>query len=223
MHARILAVLTATLIPVAFVSADEGWKPLVQADSLAGWIGKDGKPAQPGGWTISKGELSLEKPGAGDLVSAEEFGDCEIEFEWKISEGGNGGFKYRVRKSGNSWIGCEYQILDDKKHPNGKVPKTTAASLYDVLAPEAGKEVKAVGEWNTSRIVSKGKHLEHWLNGKRVLNVEVDSPAFTTAVAASKFNKTAGFAQPGPGRLLIQDHGDKVSLRNLRIKPLKAE
>ncbi len=216
-----LAIIVLATAPAAL--ADAAWTPLLQPGNLDGWTRADGTPAKPGGWTIAGGVLSLEKPGAGDLVSAREFGDCEIAFEWKVAPGGNSGVKYRLRRTGKDWIGCEYQLLDDARHANGKVPKTSTASLYDVLAPAPDKPAKPAGEWNESRIVARGTALEHWLNGQCVLRADTASPAFAAAVAASKFRATQGFAKPGPGRLLIQDHGDKVALRNLRIRPLGGE
>jgi hypothetical protein len=220
LRAALFTVLGLGLVVFAGPSAaaDDGWRDLLKPGSLEGWTRGDGKPAALGAWQWEGDVLTRAKAGAGDLVSAEEFGDCEIEFEWRATPGANGGLKYRLRRKGKAWIGCEYQILDDERHSNGKVAKTSAASLYDVLAPDPAKLLRPPGEWNHSRIVAAGTAIEHWLNGKLVLKTEFGSEEWRKAVAASKFRGTADFGAPGPGRVLIQDHGDVVSLRKLRLR-----
>ncbi|RYD33254.1 MAG: DUF1080 domain-containing protein, partial [Verrucomicrobiaceae bacterium] len=114
-----------------------------------------------------------------------------------------------------------YQMLDDVNHPDGKIgAKRQTASLYDILPPAADKKLSPPGEWNTSKIVVKGTHIEHWLNGAKVLEVDLASDTFKTARAASKFKDAAGFAENAKGRLMLQDHGDETWFRNIRLKAL---
>lgn len=208
------ALLFSTLLALPLVAGE--WKPLLRGDALEGW-----DQTRPGkqGWVLADGVLTLEDPGAGDLVSKDAFGDFELEFEWKVAKGANSGVKYRLTQpDGKRWLGLEYQVLDDANHPNGRNPKTSVASLYDVQAPAADKPMKPVGEWNQARVVSVGKRIEHWLNGAKVLEMEIGSAAWKEAVGKSKFRKVENFGDVEKGHLLIQDHGDVVSFRNMRIR-----
>lgn len=210
--------LLLPLLLLAPLHAKEDWIQLFDGKSLEGWTAPGGgKPGE--GWKVVDG--TLHRAGAGgDLVSVREFGDFELEFEWMISAKGNSGVKYRVRKEPGGWLGPEYQVLDDAGHPNGKNPRTSAAALYEIAAPDAGKILKPAGEWNLSRIVAKGPVLEHWLNGKRVLRLDTRTPAWAEAKKASKFANVEGFAEEGKGRILLQDHGDEVRFRTVKIREL---
>ncbi|MCW1886553.1 DUF1080 domain-containing protein [Luteolibacter flavescens] len=205
---------------VGSVSAKEGpWIPLFDGKSLAGWTSDNGgKPGE--GWKVEDGALHRTGKKPGNLISEKEYKDFEFEFEWKISAKGNSGVKYRVQKSAGGWLGPEYQVLDDKGHPNGKVADTTAASLYEVVPAAKDKELKPVGEWNTSKIVAKGSVLEHWLNGKLALKIDTKGKEWPTLKKDSKFAKFDDFAGPAAGKLLLQDHDDEVWFRNLRIREL---
>lgn len=195
-------------------------RPMLDEDSLGGWVDGDGKPVAPGLWTIENGVLTRAKAGAGDLWSAESFADFELTFEWRVTKGANSGIKYRVIKQGKSPLGFEYQVLDDSAHRDGKSPASSAASLYHVVAPDPAKALKPVGEWNEARIVAKGKRIEHWLNGTKVVDVTTEGQDWTGAVAKSKYAKNAAYGRAPAGPIVIQDHGDVVSFRNLRIRKL---
>lgn len=151
----------------------------------------------------------------GSINTVAQYKDFELSFEWKISHAGNSGIKYRAHDS----LGLEYQILDDENHRDGKLPSHRAASLYDLFAAPDDKPIKPVGEWNSGRIVAKGNHIEHWLNGKKILEVEYGSAAWNAAFAASKYAKHEGFGS-WTGSIHLQDHNDKVWYRNVHIREL---
>jgi len=194
-----------------------GWKPLFDGRSFEGWTTKTGKPVSAG-WEVR--DDSLHRHGAGgDIVTTAEWADFELEFEWKVAAGANSGVKYRVGEYAPAGrdIGPEYQVLDDAGHANGKNPKTSAGSLYDLIPASAAKKPRPVGEWNQSRIVARGPHLEHWLNGEKIMETDLDGPAWKTALGASKFKAAPDFGTR-KGRILLQDHGDEVWFRALRIR-----
>jgi hypothetical protein len=141
--------------------------------------------------------------------------------QFKVSEGGNSGIKYSLIP--NTSLGCEYQIIDDSKHADAALGingNRKTGSLYDVIPADPKKKYKPAGEWNTARIVVMGQHVEHWLNGSKVVEFEKGSPAFKQAIEQSKFKTTKGFAEAKTTAILLQAHGDKVSFRNIKIKAL---
>lgn len=219
---RTLAALTFCLLSAVAVSlaapADtNGWRPLFDGKSLKGWRGfKKAEP--PPGWKVEGGMLVRFAEG-GDIVTEEEFGDFELSLEWKISEGGNSGVFYRALESTQLiWHNApEYQILDNAKHKDGQNPMTSAGSCY-ALYPPLKDVTKPVGQWNETRIVAKGKHVEHWLNGTRLLEYEVGSDDWQKRVAASKFKAYPGFGEQMKGRISLQDHESLVWYRNIRIR-----
>lgn len=188
---------------------------------LTGWTLADGKPVVAG-WKAENGVLYRADKG-GDIYTAKEYGDFDFRFEWKVAEGSNSGVKYRMAQIGKSWLGPEYQVLDDDKHPDAKLRdgRRKSGGLYDLYVPNANKILKPVGEWNSSRIVAKGSKIEHWLNGAKVLSYDTASEDFKTQVAGSKFAKTPTFNQNPAGRIQLQDHNDPVWYRNLTIQELK--
>ena len=191
--------------------------PLFDGKTLDGWTTIDGKPVTRG-WETVDGAMHLpENAGAGNIVTAKEYGDFDLRFEWKISEGGNNGIKYRVRRFDKRVLGCEYQILDDGGHPDGQTPKKSTGSLFDVCAPNADKHLKPAGEYNSSRIVVRGDHVQHWLNGDLILAVRVGSPDWVAKKARSKFSKVPGFGENRNGKIMLTDHGDEVWYRNIKI------
>ncbi|MDB6136085.1 MAG: hypothetical protein JWM59_4328, partial [Verrucomicrobiales bacterium] len=192
--------------------------PLYNGRDLSGWTNAVGKPVTAGsGWAVEADGVLHRTGKGGNLFTDKEYGDFELTWDWKIAKAGNSGVKYRVREyPGKGFLGCEYQMLDDVNHPDGKIgAKRQTASLYDILPPAADKKLSPPGEWNTSKIVVKGTHIEHWLNGAKVLEVDVSSDTFKTARAASKFKDAAGFAENTKGRLMLQDHGDETWFRNI--------
>ncbi|MEM9479587.1 MAG: DUF1080 domain-containing protein [Verrucomicrobiota bacterium] len=201
----------------AIVASAGEWKSLFDGKTLAGW--DNGKGGEPGaGWVVEDGAIHRKDKG-GQIYTTEEFGDFEFEFEWKVAKGANSGVKYKITKFDKSLLGPEFQVLDDDNHGNGKNPMTSAGSIYALFAPSKDKVLKPIGEWNTAKIVVDGSRFEHWLNGKKVLEVDTASEAWAKAVGASKFKNIAdGFGKNEQGKIMLQDHGDKVWFRNLRIK-----
>ncbi len=197
-----------------------GWKLLFDGTTTKGWhaIGKPEFPKK--GWTVEGGEIRLpKKAGAGDIVTEELFGDFELLCDWKIEEGTNSGIKYNLPDATKN-IGCEYQILDDVNHPDGKLHDgtRTTAGLYDVIAPAANKKLNPPGQWNTTRILVKGNHVEHWLNGTKTVEFDFGSDAFKEAVAGSKFKGMSTWGVKTKSPILLQDHGDPVVFKNIKIR-----
>ena len=207
------------LIPVS--QAEEGWSSLFDGETLAGWTNANGKPVAEGGWVAKDGVLHRAGR-SGDLYSAKEYSDFELRWDWKISAKGNSGVKYRVTRYGESLLGPEYQVLDPR-HADGAKPSHRAGALYDLVPSSDENSVKPVGEWNTSRVVARGGHLQHYMNGQLVVDIEVGSDLWNEVHAKSKFKKHADFAANSKGRIFFQDHGDEVWYRNIAIKELTAQ
>ena len=208
--------------------ADSGWISLFDGKSLQGWRGYRKADASGTRWRVQDGFLTLppndgkDTRGALDIITTDTFDRFELTFEWRISEGGNSGVKYFVLEDQDSAIGHEYQIIDDERHPDAKIgEERQTGSLYDVLTA-ANRKVKPAGEFNQGRIAVHGSHVEHWLNGTRILQYELGSPALKAAIQDSKFKDVARFGTPQKGHILLQDHGDQVWYRNIRIRRLSA-
>jgi len=198
----------------------DGWKLLFDGKSAAGWraIGKKEFPAK--GWVIRDGLLSHEaRGGGGDIVTDAQFDDFELVWEWRLAPGANSGLKYNLLAP-DKGVGCEYQLLDDAKHPDAKLHDGTrkTAGLYDVLAPAGNAAAKPPGEWNQSRIVVRGKHVEHWLNGAKSVEFEFGSDALKAAVNESKFKEAPEWSDKRKSPILLQDHGDAIDFRNIKIR-----
>ncbi len=187
---------------------------LFASGDFSQWTSVNGKPV-PSQWTIENGVVFRGKNGGGDIITKKHYHNFELQFDWKISEAGNSGVKYRTRGS----LGLEYQILDDDKHKDAKKPSHRTAGLYDLKAADADKPVHPFGEWNTGRIVAQGDQVEHWLNGKKVLSITIGSEDWQARFAASKYRQHEGFGT-WTGPILLQDHYDNVWYRNLRIREL---
>lgn len=205
----------------AATAANSGWRPLFNGSDLTGWRGYKGAPA-PTRWRVEDGVIALGiEGGKGDLVSAEEFGDFELQLDWKIAEAGNSGIFYFVREVDGApytfATGPEMQVLDDARHSDGKLPTHRAGALYDLL-PARVAAAKPVGEWNAVRIVVRGGRIEHWLNGRKVVATRYGDAAWRTMVSGSKFKAMPHFAKVPRGRIALQDHGDRVWYRNIRIR-----
>ena len=209
----------------------DGWKMLWDGKTTEGWRGARLEDFPQEGWEIKNGILTVlasggaESAAGGDIVTEKLYGDFELKADFKITEGANSGIKYYVdtdiNKGPGSSIGLEYQILDDDKHPDAKLGNhegsRTVASLYDLIKADPDKPIHPVGAWNTARIISKNNHVEHWLNGTKVLEYERGSEDFRKLVSESKYAKWDRFGELEEGRILLQDHGNRVSFKNIKI------
>jgi hypothetical protein len=203
-----------------------GWKLLFDGKSTKGWHKYKGKEIGDR-WKVVDGTLALKhKDGkeGGDIVTDDAFDSFELSIEWKVTPGANSGIMYRVEESEDSpgFTGPEYQILDNAKHPDGRKQETSAASCYALYAPTEDA-TKPVGEWNLARIVVKGDHVEHWLNGKKVVAYEFGNDDWNQRVAASKFKEWKKFGAIKKGAIDLQDHGDDVAYRNIKIRALSGK
>jgi hypothetical protein len=205
------------------------------------WVIEDGAIKKVASGKIARRPDGLPVAG-GDLMTVVTFKDFELSWEWKVAPGSNSGLKYNVSEElstgvpatqlrpatgqadakgiSHSAIGFEYQMIDDDRHPDGKLVKHKTADLYDIFSSNEKKHVKPVGEWNQSRVVFRGKHGEHWLNGEKVVEYELGSPEMNAAIAASKFKTLPWFGERRTGHIVLQDHGDEVYFRNIKIREI---
>jgi hypothetical protein len=193
-------------------------KPLTLFDgkSLEGWTTQDGKPVS-GGWTVEDGAIYRKSRG-GNIFYAHEVGDFELTFEWKIVERGNNGLKYRVRQYGGKTLGCEYQLLGETGR---SLTKGSCGSLYELYEPNEDKQLNPIGEWNTAKIVAHGPTIEHWMNGKKIVEADLTTDEWQKRLAKSKFAPHKDFARNNQGRIMLTDHGSEVWYRNLVLTPLE--
>ena len=200
-----------------------GWRLLFDGKTLNGWRGYKKPDATGLRWRVADGCIGLgsadgsDTLGQRDIVSSDTFDRFDLRFEWKVQPGSNSGLKYFVTENHDAAIGHEYQIIDDERHADAKVPDRQTASFYDVKAATS-HPTRPVGEWNSSRVLVDGNHVEHWLNGVKVLEYELGSRELAAAVADSKFKGMAGFGTRVKGHILLQDHGDAVCFRSVKIK-----
>lgn len=198
-----------------------GWQLLFNGKDLSNFR-QYGSEKEPGsGWKIEGGILKKVAvvPG-GHIITKEKYGDFTLTWEWKIAAKGNSGIKYLVLENRTTAPGPEYQMIDDNGHRDGKIgAHRQTACLYDIFPPSADKKLNPVGEWNSSKIVVKGKTVEHWLNGVRVLTYELESEELKAAIAKSKFKKANGFEKKVEGHIMLTDHIDECSFRNIKILP----
>ncbi|AUP80015.1 3-keto-disaccharide hydrolase [Flavivirga eckloniae] len=216
---------------------DKGWRLLWDGESSEGWRGAKLNHFPKSGWEIKDGVLTIlstdgaESTGPGDIITEKLFSSFELELEFKITKGANSGIKYFVdaelNKGSGSAIGCEFQILDDANHPDAKKGvngNRTVGSLYDLITaenlsiPGRSKQFKGIGSWNKARIVVKGAHVEHWLNNEKVIEYDRSSQMFRALVAYSKYKNWPKFGQWPEGHILLQDHGDTVHYRSIKIR-----
>lgn len=189
------------------------WVDLFQAGDFSDWTRVKGEPVSSA-WTFEDGVVHRGGVRPGDIITREDYQDFELRFQWKVSEGGNSGIKYRTRGS----LGLEYQILDDRGHRDGANPRNRAAGLYNLYEPNKDKRLEPVGEWNHGRILAEGNRIEHWINGHRVVAAEIGSADWNERFAASKYKEHDGFGT-WAGPILLQDHGDAVWFRQVQIRP----
>ena len=221
-----------TLNKLTFEDKRKGWSLLWDGKTTDGWTGIKQKGFPTEGWQIKNGELMVletggkESEAGGDIITKDKYADFELKLEFKISQGANSGIKYYVdpaiNKGKGSAIGLEYQILDDKNHEDAHKGNhkgsRTVGSLYDLIKADESKHMNPIGQWNTARIVSKESEVTHYLNGKKVVSYKRASKAFRKLVANSKYSKWKNFGELQWGYILLQDHGNKVSFRNIKIK-----
>jgi hypothetical protein len=211
----------------------EGWKLLFDGKTSTGWRKAYGESFPEKGWKIENGIISVlpstgaESQNGGDIVTIDEYSNFELLLQAKLTPGANSGVKYFVTEqevnNPGSAIGLEYQILDDVNHPDANQGRIagirTFASLYDLIKP-SDKKVNAMGEWNDIRIISRDKHVEHWLNGFKVLEYKRGSDDFRKLVSESKYKDRPAFGEAEKGHILLQDHGSEVSFRSIKIREL---
>ena len=206
--------------PVASAATEVSGTSLFDVTTLNGWrVYKT--PARAEAWKVIDGAIVLKGKG-GDLVTVAEYGDFDLSFEWKVTEAANSGVIYRVGlgETASFITGPEYQVLDNAKAEDNKKQNHLAASLYDIVLKPSAK-TKPVGEWNTGRIRVRGWHVEHWLNGEQVVDVDLAGPEGKALIAASKFKDWQKFASLPRGHIALQDHGHEVSFRAISIRELK--
>lgn len=220
----------------------DGWMLLFNGETLEGWRGLGRETLPESHWIIEEEaikkvadkDVPLQEDGQPlegcDLMTIQTFENFELSLEWKISPGGNSGIKYNVSEEmstahppDNAALGFEYQILDDEKHLDALLGKDrTAAALYDLIAPE-NKILKPVDAFNSARIVLRGYHGEHWLNGVKVLEYDLNTPEMDKLIQGSKYREIPGFAQKRKGHIVLQDHANAVWFRNIKIRILNSD
>ena len=208
----------------------EGWKLLFDGKSLSQWRAYQQDSTTKGAkkdsigpmWTIVDGVITKTRPGD-DIVTKEKFTDFEFAFDWKVSPRGNAGVFYRADEVQNKvyWSAPEFQIADDSLTADSKVPITSAGAAYGFYAPPKGV-AKIGGNWNSSKIVAKGNHIEHWMNGQKTIEYEIGSPDWLEKFQKSKFKVYPNWGRNKSGVIGIQgDHGGSLELRNLKIRVIK--
>jgi hypothetical protein len=215
-----LAAGTAMAAPNTLTRQEKaaGWRLLFDGASTAGWRGFKAAAPDPG-WHVVGGALMPDPKTSKDIISKDRFGDFELAFEWKISRLGNSGVMFHVVEQGEETYesGPEYQILDNA---HGEPPLQRAGSLFALYAPLVDA-TRPPGEWNQGRIVVDHGRVQHWLNGQKVVEYELGSADFKARVAASKFKQWPQFAASASGHIALQNHGDEVAFRSIRIRPAK--
>jgi len=207
-----------------------GWRLLWDGKTSAGWRGARMTDFPQQGWGIKDGILTIHETGGkesvaiGDIITREKFSDFELQLDFKIAPGANSGIKIfvdpEINKGKGSSIGPEFQILDDVRHPDAKLGSNgnrTIGSLYDLIAAPTDKKVNPVGEWNHAHIISKGMHVEFRLNGVKTVEFDRGTPAWRALVAGSKYKVWPNFGELPAGHILLQDHGNEVCYRNIKI------
>jgi hypothetical protein len=217
----LLACCAAAPLGGADAAAPEPWRALLSDDSAPDWRGWK-EPGFPVGWHVADGVLSKDGE-VDDLVTKESFGDFELELEWKIGKGGNSGVFYRGTREYDHiyWSAPEYQLLDDANAPDGRSRLTAAASAFALYGTPEGV-VLPYDHWNKTRLVVKGTHVEHWLNGRKVVEYELQSPDWKSRVAASKFAVYPDYGLARSGLIGLQgDHPGALAIRHFRIRTLR--
>jgi hypothetical protein len=217
--------------PNRLSAADQsaGWRLLFDGISTKGWRGFGKAAGTTNGWVVQDGWLrhaattGQDSKGSGDIITLETFNDFDLRFDWKVAPGGNSGVKYLVVENRDGPIAHEYQVIDDVKHADALIgPHRATGALYDVIAAPANKPIKPAGQVNSGRIVVSGNHVEHWLNGVKIVEYELGSAAMKEGKAKSKFKDVPGWEDKLKGHILLQDHGDEIAYQNIRIRELSS-
>ena len=233
------------LLTASTVLAQDGWTYLFNGTNFSGWHSPKSEAFPSKSWKIENQELRVASSGnaesqsGGDIITSRRYADFELTAEFQMTPGCNSGIKIFVQPNispvdkvtgkptgAGSAIGLEFQILDDALHPDAKLGRNgdrRLGSLYDLIPAPTNKVTKPIGEWNQARILSQGKHVEFWLNGEKTLEFERGSESFRAAVAKSKFKNIPDFGEWTDGHILLQEHGSKVSFRNVRLRELAAK
>jgi len=213
----------ATMTPNTLTPREsaEGWRLLFDGKTTAGWR-EFRKPSISPGWQVIDGALVRAASGAGDIITGDQFSNFELSLEWKVGEGGNSGIFYRATEQVEIiWNAApEMQVLDDARHADGKSALTSAGSNYG-LYPAPRGVVHPAGQWNSARVIVNGNHVEHWLNGVKLFEYELGSVDWKDRVRKSKFSTMPLFGTAQSGHIGLQDHGDRVAFRNIKIRVLK--
>ena len=199
-----------------------GWQLLFDGRSLDGWRGYRKDTPPEAGWEVKDGTLrTVAKAKGSDIITTRPFTDFELSWEWRVVPGGNNGVKYFVTEKRPQSPGHEYQMIDDAGYPGKLGPGHLTADFYEVLPAAADKPVRPGGEWNSSRIVVRGTHVEHWLNGKNVLTYELGSEAVKAGIEKSKFKGHPGFGEKITGPIMLTYHQDECWYRSVKIREIK--
>ena len=246
--ALLLAVFVAPFVadaqssaPNSLTAAEKaaGWHLLFDGSTFNGWRGLGYDSVPTAHWKIVNGTITKvakkdvakmpdgQPANGGDLMTTGAWRDFELTFEWKVPPGSNSGLKYNVseelstKSANHAALGFEYQVLDDSLNSDNKIPTHRAGSLYDLITPNADKHLMPVGQWNQSRVVLRGNHGEHWLNGKKIVSYDLGSARMDSLLAKSKYHTIPGFADRREGHIVLQDHNDEASFRSIKIRALK--
>ena len=224
MTSKLLAIVLL-IATSAITEAKPKWKELFDGKSVSEWRGFRRETFPSKCWVIEEQSIKTvggcDKSDQVDIVTKEKYRNFELEFEWRVAPGANSGVIYLISEDQDqTWkTGPEMQVLDDDKHPDGKKPTTSAGSLFDLIAP-TNKTLRPVGEYNKARVVINNGHVEHWLNGNKILEYDLGSSELKDLIAKSKFKSFPRFAQNSEGLIALQYHGDDVWYRRIRIRSL---
>ena len=241
----VLTVLTGPTVLTAqpnLLSASEqaaGWRLLFDGQSLRGWRGLGYDSVPTAHWKVENGAIRKVPNGeiprlpdgqparGGDLMTLARFADFELAWEWKIGRAGNSGIKYNVSEElsiavapNHAAIGFEYQLLDDSLAEDNKLASHRAGALYDMIPPSDAKRLLPAGEWNSSRLLFRGNHAEHWLNGVKVVEFDLGTVRVDSLLRASKYRNIKDFAVRKQGHIVLQDHGEEIFFRSIKLREL---
>jgi hypothetical protein len=207
--------------PTPSSPAADGWTVLFDGSSTAAWRGYKRADFPADAWVIDGNTLKTVPGHEVDLITREQYQDFDLELEWKVAKESNSGIMFHVTEDfpETYFTGPEMQVVDDDNTKDGRDPKTSAGSLYALIAPQ-NKKYNPYGQWNKARIVVQGPHVEYWLNGGKVLEYELGSEKFEKLVAASKFNTMPKFAKKPTGYISLQNHGGELWYRNVKVRRL---